>query len=108
TDPALAQEAFEEQALLDGIHGGDAEGVAHRAVGGRTAALDENAALAAPGADVPHDQEISGEPELDDERELALQLLRDFFRQGRKPLPGALLRAGTEESRHRLARAHGK
>ena len=70
----LGEEALEEQLHADGVDRRDAERVADRAVGGRAAALAEDAALAAEADDVPDDQEVAGEVELPDERELVLEL----------------------------------
>ena len=50
--------------MRDRIDGGDAERVADGAVGGRAAALHEDAALAAEADDVPDDQEVAREVEL--------------------------------------------
>ena len=69
------QEALEEQVHADGIDGGDAERVADHAVGRRAAPLHQNCLAQAELHDVPDDEEVSGEFELGDQRELALRLL---------------------------------
>ena len=58
----------------DRIDGGDAEAVAHGAVGRRAAALHEDVLLPAEIDDVPDDQEVAGELELLDQIELARDL----------------------------------
>src|ERR671918_2877020 len=70
----LAQKAFEEQIHPDRIDGGDAERVAHGAVGGRAAALYQDVVRPTELHDVPHDQEVAGEVEAADD----LQLVRDL------------------------------
>src|SRR5205807_900860 len=54
----FGEEALEEQLHTYRIDGGDAERKAHRAVGGRPAALYQDALLAAEPHDVPDDEEI--------------------------------------------------
>ena len=71
----FGEKALEQQIHADGIDGGDAERIADRAVGGRAAALHQDVLLAAEAHDVPDDQEIAGELELFDQRQLALDLL---------------------------------
>ncbi len=68
------QEPLEQQVHADRIDRGDAEAVAHGAVGRRAAALDEDVVLTAEVHDVPDDQEVAGELELLDEIELARNL----------------------------------
>ena len=70
----LGEEALEEQLHAHGVDGGDAEAVADRAVGGGAAALHQDALAPAEVHDVPDDQEVAGELELADERQLALDL----------------------------------
>ena len=69
------QEALEQQPQLDGVGGGDAEGVAHRRVGGRPPALAEDVRAPAELDEVPHDEEVAGEAELLDDRQLAVDRL---------------------------------
>ncbi len=75
----LAEEALEEEVHLDGIDGGDFEGIANSGVGCGTAALDEDVVLFAVADDVPNDEEVAGEAEAGDEGELAVDL---FTRAG--------------------------
>src|SRR3977135_1613544 len=72
--PALVQEPLEYQIVTDRIDRGDAEAITNRAVRRAAAALDHDVVLAAEIDDVPDDQEISGEPELDYEREFFFDL----------------------------------
>src|SRR3546814_9208559 len=60
---------------------GDAEGVADGAVGGAPPPLAEDALAAAEVDDVPHHQEVAGEAELLDERQLVLYLARSEERR---------------------------
>ncbi len=71
----FVEEALEEQVHADGVDGGDFERVADDGVGGAAAALDEDVVALAELDDVPHDEEVAGEAELFDERELVLGLL---------------------------------
>ena len=70
----LRQEPLEEQVHADRIDRGDAEAVAHGAVGRRAAPLHEDPVLAAEVHDVPDDEEVAGEIELLDQIELARDL----------------------------------
>src|SRR5579864_3811261 len=70
----LGKKAFEEQLHSDRIDGRDAQRIADRAIGGRTAALHENVLLAAEANQVPDDQKIAGELELFDQRQFAFDL----------------------------------
>src|SRR5205085_4980259 len=56
----------------------DSETITNRTVRRAASALDHDVVLAAEINDVPDDQEISGEPELADERELFLDLAPHF------------------------------
>ena len=88
----FTQKTLKEQLELDRIHCRDAECVAHRAVGRGAAPLTENSLAARKTHNVPHNQEIAGEPQLADERELVLNL--SVVLCGAAPLPplgGALL-----------------
>ena len=68
------EKALEEQLHADGIDRGDAERITDRAVGRRAASLHQDVLLAAVLHDVPDDEEISGELELLDQRQLAFDL----------------------------------
>ena len=68
------QEPLEQQLHADRIDRGDAEAVAHGAIGRRAAALHEDVLLPAEIDDVPDDQEVAGELEPLDQIELARHL----------------------------------
>ena len=70
----FGEEALEEQVHADRIDGGDAERVADGAVGGRAAPLRQDAVFAAEAHDVPDDEEVAGQMQLFDQRQLALDL----------------------------------
>ncbi len=72
--PLLAQETLEEELERDGVDGGDAEAVADGAVRCRAAPLAEDPLTPREPHDVPDDQEVAGEPESRDERELVREL----------------------------------
>ncbi len=103
----LGQEALEEQVHPHRIDGGDAQAVADRAVGGRAAALDQDALAPAEVHDVPDDQEVAGELELADERELALDLTARLLVVGPIAVAGPLLRLRLQERELRLPRRDG-
>ena len=71
----FAEEALEQQAELDGVDGRDPECIADGGVCRGAAALAENSLAPREADDVPHDQEVAGEPELRDQRELVRELL---------------------------------
>ena len=75
----LGEEALEEQLHPDGVDGGDAEAVADGAVRGRAAALHEDALAPAEVHEVPDDEEVAGQLELADERQLPLDLAARFL-----------------------------
>ena len=106
-DALRVQEALEQQPVVQRINVGDAQGVAHQAAGGRTAARPHRDALLARVAnEVPHDQEVAGKAHLLDHADFFLQpalVVRQrvpqqaalrLRRQARppllKPLPGHL------------------
>ena len=70
----LREEALEEQAHPHRIDGGDPERVADRAVGRRAAPLHEHVLAPAEEHDVVDDEEVPGESEPGDERQLPLEL----------------------------------
>ena len=74
----FAQEALEEQTARDRIDRRDPERVAHRRVGGRTAALREHAEPFSGVRDIPDHQEIAGQIHPGDDAELVLQLAFHF------------------------------
>ena len=75
----FGEEALEEEAAPDGVAGGDLEAVADRGVGGRSAALAEDALGLGELDELPDDEEVAGEPEAFDEGELVLKLFADFL-----------------------------
>ena len=78
----LGNEAGEQEIALVRVHRGDAEAIAHGAVGRRAAALAENFLFlpAGEGDDVVDGEEIARVVELGDERELVVQPLFDIGR----------------------------
>jgi hypothetical protein len=78
----LREETLEEQLHADRIDGGDAERVADGAVGGRAAPLTQDPFFPRMARHVPHDQEVAGQLELPDHRQLVLQLGAHARRQG--------------------------
>ena len=108
----LGEKALEEQVHSNRIDGGDAERVADHAVGRRAAPLHQNALAPAELHDVPDDEEVAGESELGDERQLALCLLLCAGKElvivlGQIAVANAFLGALFEERLHRLAFGHG-
>ncbi len=99
----LAQEPFEEQPQTDRVHRGDAETEAHRGVRRRAAPLAEHAGAAREAHDVPDDQEIAGEAELADDRELVREL--PVVRRRARASP-AFVRALLHEPREIFIGAH--
>ena len=65
---AFIQEPFEHQIVAHRIDRRNPEAITNRAIGCAAPALDHDIVLAAEIDDVPDNQEISGEPEFDDER----------------------------------------
>ena len=70
--PFGRQEPFEQQAERHGVGLGDAERVADRRVGGASPPLAVDVGAAAELDEVPHHEEVPGEPELLDDVELAV------------------------------------
>ena len=69
------QEALEQQAERHGVGGGDPEGVADGRVGRAPPPLAEDVGLPAEAHEVPHDEEVAGEAELLDDRQLVVDRL---------------------------------
>ena len=90
----LGEEALEEELHLHRVDRRDRQRVADGAVGRGAAPLHEDPVLEAEAHDVPHDQEVAGEIELLDHRELLLDLglgLRGQRAEARAgPVPGEL------------------
>ena len=74
------QEPLEQQPERHRVGGRDAERVAHRRVGGAAPTLAEDVRPPAELDEVPHDEEVAGEPEVLDDVELVVD---------RAPRPGA-------------------
>ena len=100
------EKALEQQLHGDGIHSGDPQRVAHRAVGGRAAALHQDPLLAAVADDLPDDEEISRKVELFNQRQLALNLPGGALAQRPIALTCALQRARAQKRIHALALRH--
>ena len=81
-------EALEEQIDLRGIDRGDAETVAHRGVGGGTAALAEDAQFAGLAHDVLDGQEVGLVFELGDQRQFVFDCRTDLGRNAVRVAPG--------------------
>ena len=104
----LAQEALEEQAEADRVHGGDAETETDGGVRRRAASLAEHAGAAREAHDVPDDQEIAREAELADDRELVRQLLDRAPRCASAPIVRARpVPRGARDTRRRSRPAGG-
>ena len=103
----LREKTLEEQVHADRIHRGDAQAVADGAVGGRSPALHEDAALAAEVHQVPDDQEVAGQIQPLDEIQLARDLRARAVVIRPVPIPRAHLRDLPEKRRHGFARRHG-
>jgi hypothetical protein len=103
----FGEKALEQQVHADRVDRGDAERVADRAVGGRAAALRQDAVLAAEAHDVPDDQEIAGQFELFDQRQLAFDLPPGALVIGLIAAARALIHTRAQEAGHGFALGHG-
>ena len=103
----FGEEAFEQQIHADRVHGGDFERITDRAVGGRAAALRQNAARLGEAHDVPDDQEIAGQLELFDQRQFALDLPLRAVVVGLVAAARAFVHARAQKAGHGFARGHG-
>src|SRR5262249_27048075 len=79
--PFLREKTLKEEFHPDRIDSRDSQGIANRAVGGRTATLHEDFLFAAKPDDVPNDQEIPGKMQLFDQRQFALYLTLRAFKE---------------------------
>ena len=70
----FAEEALEEKVHAHGVHRGDFQRVADRAVGGAAAALRQDIVLLAEAHDVPNDEEVAGQFQLLNHRQFAFHL----------------------------------
>src|SRR5262249_44500344 len=75
---ALVQESFEHQMIFHRVDRRDSEAITNGAVGGAAAALDHDVVFTTKIDDVPNDQEIAGETELANQRQLFLNLAVHF------------------------------
>ena len=92
----LREEPLEEQVHADGIDSRDPQRVADRGIGGRPPPLAENACPAGELHQFPDDQEIALQPELGDDRELAVDLA-----QGLVPVRRPAVALGRSAQRRR-------
>ncbi|MNQ88920.1 hypothetical protein D3C85_1042100 [compost metagenome] len=101
---ALAgHEAFEQHVHPRRVDLGDAQGVAHRRVGRRTAALAENLLAAGEAHDVMDGEEVTLVTQLGNQRQLALDQVAGLLRHALRPAPGhALLAQMAQPGRGRL------
>src|SRR5262249_17924692 len=83
---ALVQKAFEDEMIFHRIDWRDSEAITDRAVRCATADLDHDVVFPAEIDDIPDDQEIAGETELRDQRELFFDLAFHFRADRRVPL----------------------
>ncbi len=90
----LGKETLEQQLHLDRVDRGDPERIADRAVGRRAAPLRHDLILAAELHDVPYDQEVAGELQLLDDRELVLELAARAIVERAAPDHPSFARAG--------------
>ena len=74
-----ADKALEQHVDAGRVDRGDAEAVAHHRIGRRAAPLAQDAAAARERDDVVHGQEIAGEIELLDQRQLVLDQAADML-----------------------------
>ena len=82
-DALGVEEPLEQQAVLHGIQLGDAQGVGDHRAGRRAATgADADAALLRVPDEVGRDEEVPGEPHLDDDADLVLGLLADVVGDG--------------------------
>ena len=85
--PLRRQEPLEGQAEADGVHPGDPQAAAHRRVGARAADLAVDALSPGEAHDVPHHQEVAGEAQFADHRQLVLQAGQGRRVDGPRALP---------------------
>src|SRR5262245_46726957 len=87
----LGEKALKQQFHPDRIDGSDAQRVTHGAVCSRASALDQDVVVAAEIDDVPDDQEIPRQPELLDQRKLAIDLFNRALVAGHPVRSGVAL-----------------
>src|SRR4051794_21550626 len=98
--PAFAQEPFENEIVADRIDRRDAETITDSAIRRAAPALDHDVVFAAEINDVPHDQEIAGEPEPGDEAEFFFEFAFHGGADGAVTLLRAEKSDGAEERIH--------
>ncbi len=105
---ALARdEALEQQAGALRVHGGDAQAVAHHAVGRRTPALAQDVFGACERHDVVDGQKVVLVPHVGDQFELVFDLLREPLGRALRPAPGRALQGQLPQpGRRRLPLGH--
>jgi len=89
----------------DRVHRGEAERVAHRAVGGGTAPLHQHVVRAAVLHEIPDDEEIAGQIQPADQGQLVLDLPPRLLGERPRAVPIARPRVGqrAQEAERRLA-----
>ena len=102
----LRQETLEQQLHPHRVHRGDAEAVAHRAVGRGAPPLGEDPLPPAEVHEVPDDEEVPRELQLPDEPELALDLSARLLGVRPVALARPRLRHPAEERELTLPRRH--
>ncbi len=103
----LGKESLEQQFHADRIDCRDAQRIADRAIGRRSAPLREDAILPAEFDQVPDDEKVSGELQLFDHRQLALDLPLGFFVIRDVALARAFIGPLAQERHHGFAIGHG-
>ena len=103
---ALVEETFENQMIFHRIHRRDPQAITNRAIGGAATALDHDVVFATEIDDVPHDQEISRETELDYQREFFLDLAFHLRADRRVTLLRAEPDNGAQKRIHRVTGRH--
>ena len=101
----LGEEALEEQLHAHRVHRGEAERVAHRAVGRGAAPLHQHVVGAAVLDEVPDDEEVAGQVEAADQGQLVLDLPPRLLGERPRAVPVAGSRVGelAQEAERRLA-----
>src|SRR6266540_3626110 len=102
--PLGVEEPFEDEPIAQRIEVRDLEAVADNRPGGGSASRPHaDAVVAGEPDEVPHDQEVAGEPHLLDDQELGVEPLADLFCDGPVAFAGALLDQLPEVAVQRLS-----
>ena len=88
--PLLGQEALEQQLHLHRVDGGDRQGIADGAVGGRAPPLSEDSLPFAELHDVPDDEEVASQIEPVDHGQLLFDLVLAAAGEWTKATPGTV------------------